>query len=72
MQLSRLPRAVGIGLARLLTRCLRLLGGEGGRVRSYILEGDSALDVFARKDGLVVPANEDSNVAWQFWWHLER
>jgi len=40
--------------------------------RSDIAESDAALDVLAGENGLVVPANEDANVAWQFRRHSGR
>lgn len=47
-------------------------GARGGlsKCRGNVAEGDAALDVFAGKDGLVVPANKDTNVAQRFGRHV--
>lgn len=39
------------------------------QISSNVLEGDGAFDLLASEDGLVVPADKDSNVAGGLWRH---
>lgn len=47
----------------------RLLGLAGAR--RDILKGDGAFDFLAGEDSLVVPADEDADVARSVWCHCE-
>jgi hypothetical protein len=63
MERRDLSGAVGALLPGLLQKGVQLLEWPGALDCSDILEGDGALDLLASEDGLVVPANEDADVA---------
>lgn len=59
---------VGIEVSGLLWRGPRLVGSCAGGT-SYVLESDCTPDFLAGEDSLVVPIDEDADVARAVWRH---